>query len=173
MNEDWKASIAKIVHWKQITNENDTLGAFPWHLPRVAGTPGRIAEAEKCAGVPFSASYREFLGLADGWRGFCVTTDLFGTEDFLTGRAAQVRQRPDVSEYISLSDVDARFVVPIGASEADMDVFLLISEASPIQGGIVIWTAGGEVDRYPDFRAFFESMVNYNARLAHQLVAQR
>jgi hypothetical protein len=170
---DWKESIARIVHWKQVTNDNDTLGAFPWHLPRVAANSARIAEAETHMGVPFSPAYREFLSLADGWVGFCVTTDLFGTEDFLSGRAHEVLRRPDVAGYLSESGLPARYVVPLGASDVDMDVFLLVSEAAKQCSGQVMWIAGSEVERYSDFADFFEAMVNYNARLAQQLADQR
>ena len=173
MQEDWKALIAKIAHWKQITNENDKLGAFPWHLPRVAASDARIAEAEAHVGVSFSAPYRELLSLADGWKGFCVSADLFGTEDFLSSRAIEVRDRPYVQEYISETGLSNRDVVPIGASDVDMDVFLLISDTAVQSPGEVIWLAGSEVDRYLDVHEFFEAMVNYNARLAQQLISQR
>ncbi len=172
MQEDWKASIAKIAYWKQIINENDKLGAFPWHLPRVAASDARIAEAEAHIGASFSAPYRELLSLADGWRGFCVSTDLFGTEDFLGERAIEVRDRSDVQEYVFDAGLSYQDVVPVGASDADTDVFLLVSDASPQRAGEVIWLAGSEVDRYADFREFFEAMVNYNARLAQQLINQ-
>jgi hypothetical protein len=173
MQEDWKASIAKVAHWKQIANENDKLGAFPWHLPRVAASKAMIAQAEAHVGISFSPPYREFLSLADGWRGFFVSTDLFGTEDFLSGRAIEVRNRLDVREYISGARLNDRDLVPIGASDVDMDVFLLISETATQNSGEVIWLAGSEVDRYLDFQEFFEAMINYNARLAQRLISQR
>jgi len=178
MQEDWKASIARIAYWKQIMNENDKLGAFPWHLPKVAASEARIAEAEAHMCTSFSASsfsesYREFLGLANGWNGFFVSTDLFGTDDFLSGRAAEVRNRPDVQEYVSSLGLPDGMAVPIGASEVDKDVFILVSETSTIRPGEVLWLAGSEVDRYPDFHEFFEAMVNYNARLAQQLAARQ
>lgn len=173
MQEDWKASIVKVAYWKQVVNENDKLGAFPWHFPAVAAGGAKIAEAEAYVGASFSALYREFLSLADGWKGFCISTDLFGTKDFLSGRAIEVRDRPDVQEYISGTGLSHQDVVPIGASDVDMDVFLLVSDTAVQSPGEVIWLAGAEVDRYPDFREFFEAMLNYNARLAQQLINQR
>lgn len=171
MQEEWKASIVKIVHWKQVANEHDKLGAFPWHFPKVATNEAQIVEAETFMGSSFSAPYREFLGLANGWNGFILSTDLFGTEDFLNGRALEVRKRPDVQEYISSLGLSAEMIIPIGASDADMDVFMLVSENSPTNAGEVLWLAGSEVERYPDFREFFEAMVNYNAQLAQKLAA--
>jgi hypothetical protein len=172
MREDWKASITKIAYWKQIANENDALGALPWHLPRVAASPAKIADAERHMGVSFSLEYREFLTFADGWQGFCITTDLFGTQDFLSDRARCVLDRPDLQEFIAEANLAAEFVVPVGASDVDMDVFLLISELSEDSPGEIIWIAGREIDRYPSFQQFFEAMVNYNARIAQQLAAQ-
>ncbi len=169
MKQNLKASIVKIVGWKQLAHECDKLNALPWHLPKVAATGAQIVEAERCMGKPFSAPYREFLTLANGWKGFIVSTDLFGTEDFQSGRALAVRNRPDVQEYMSSLELAERDVVPIGASDADMDVFLLISESSPERQGEVLWLAGFEIDKFKDFKDFFESMVNYNADLAKNM----
>lgn len=173
MQEDWKASIVKIAHWKQIANEHDKLGVLPWHLPKVAASEAKVAEAEAHMEMSFSAPYREFLGLANGWKGFFVSTDLFGTDDFLSDRAKEVRNRPDVQEYISSLGLSEDVAIPIGATDVDMDVFILVSETSPDIPGAVLWLAGSEVDRYPDFREFFEAMVNYNAGLAQKLAAQK
>ena len=120
-------------------------------------------------GRSFPAAYREFLSLADGWKGFIVSTDLFGTEDFLNGRALEVRNRPDVREYIHTLGLQEEAVIPIGASGTDMDVFILVLEDTPSDAGEVLWLAGSEVERYQDFREFFEAMVNYNAELAQKL----
>lgn len=68
-------------------NEHDELGAFPWNLPKLAANKYRIAQAETSMGMSFSAPYMEFLNLANGWNGFIVSTDLFGTEEFINGRA--------------------------------------------------------------------------------------
>jgi hypothetical protein len=173
MQQDWKTSIVRMAYWKQLLNEHDKLGAFPWHLPKVAANEARIAEAEARLERPFPAAYREFLGLADGWKGFIVSTDLFGTDDFLDGRASEVRNRADVQEYISSLGVAEETVIPIGASGSDMDVFILVSENYPTHAGEVLWFAGSEVERYTDFREFFEAMVNYNAELAQRVAVGR
>jgi hypothetical protein len=173
MPDSWKALIAKIAYWKQTTNENDKLGAFPWHLPKVAANETRIGEAEAHMGTSFSAPYREFLSLADGWKGFCVATDLFGTDDFINGRSSEVLKRPEVQEYLSTANFPNGVVIPFGASDIDLDIFLIISETSPQNAGEVVWLAGTEVDRFADFRQFFEAMVNYNARLAQKLMAKQ
>ena len=169
MNEDWKASIAKIVYWKQMIHDLDELEAFPWHFPRTAATGEQIARAEDHMKARFSKSYRDFLSLADGWEGFCITTNLFGTPEFLDGKADEVRGRLDVQDYLLSVGISDSYVVPIGAAEFDTDVFLLISEESGGLAGEVIWIAGEEVDRFPDFRDFFEAMINYNARIAQNL----
>lgn len=173
MQEDWKALIAKIAYWKQIANDNDDLAALPWHLPKIAASEGDIQLAEDRIGVRLSASYRNFLTRANGWQGFFVLTNLFGTDTLTENLRREILIRPDVAEYISESDIDERCIVPIGASDADRDVFLLVSEDSQKCSGEVIWLAGAEVERFSDFRSFFEAMINYNARLAQQLTAQK
>lgn len=74
-----------------------------------------------------------------------------------------------MQQYIASLGLQEEVVIPIGSSKADMDVFILVSERSSKNAGEVLWLAGSEVERYPDFREFFEAMVNYNAELAQRL----
>jgi hypothetical protein len=169
---EWKAEIARIVHWKQLAAEHDKRRALSWNLPKVGAKPDQIVQAEKKIGAPFSAEFKELLSLANGWKGFCVLTDLFGTEDFLNGRAEEVRERPELKDFVEHSTFAAADVVPIGGSDAELDVYLLISPRSTVMPNAVLWWANEEVDRYATFREFFAAMVNYNAQIANKL-AQR
>lgn len=166
---EWKSEIARIVHWKQFAAEHDSNRAIPWNLPRVGANLDQIDLAETKVNMPFSAEYKQLLSLANGWKGFCIWTDLFGTEDFLSGRAEEVRNRPEVKDFLERSPFAAADVVPIGASDKELDVYLLVSPRSAVMPNAVVWWANEEVDRYATFREFFAAMVNYNARIANKL----
>lgn len=168
---DWKAEIARTWHWKQIAAAHDKAGALPCKLPRVGARPEEIASAEHAVGRVFPAEFKEFISLANGWQGFYVLTDLFGTPDFMNGRSQKALERPEVSEFVLENGWKLEEVVAIGASDLDVDVFLLITEEAGNLPGGVVWLAGEEVDRYPTFHEFFGSMVNYNARIANKLAA--
>ena len=169
MTIDWKAEIARIVYWKQITAEHDAKKALPWHLPRVGATEGGISLAENAVGMSFPQQFKEFLGYADGWQGFYVLTDLFGTKEFVEGRYKSVGQRPELISFLEAKNLTGAEVIPIGASDFDLDIFLLFTDDSKMLPGGVLWFANEEVDRYESFADFFSAMVNYNARIARQL----
>lgn len=174
MNQiDWKADIARIAYWKQVAAEHDKANTLPWKLPRVGAKPESLLEAERALGQRLPAEFREFLALADGWEAFHVLTDLFGTEDLIKRRWQSVMERPEVREYLIENGWKPNEVIPIGASEFDLDVFLLLSESAKSLPGGVVWLAGQEVDRYPSFHDFFAAMVNYNARVAEKISAQQ
>lgn len=169
MPNDWKAEIARIVHWKQVAAEHDKNHVLPWHLPRVGASPDRIADAEAATGVRFSPEFKEFLAHADGWPGFYVLTDLFGTQDFQSGRAKAAAQRPELQEFLRGQGVGNTEAVVIGGSDLDLDVFIHFAPDSGLLPGGVLWFAAEEIDRYPTFSAFFSAMVNYNARIAQKM----
>jgi transglutaminase-like putative cysteine protease len=169
MVPDWKAEIARIAYWKQITHDHDPTNAFPWHFPKVGATRDRIQQAQSACGVRFSEQFQDFLALADGWLGFYVLVDLFGTQDFIDGRALSVLARPELAELLADYELTARTAIPIGASEDQIDTFIHVSPDCPIMPGGVIWFANEEVDSYATFEEFLGSMVNYNAQIAREL----
>lgn len=166
---EWKTEITRIMHWKQIAAKHDKYHALSWNIPRVCAKPEEIVEAETRIGVPFSTQFKELLLLMNGWKGFYILIDLFGTEDFLAGRSTKIWERPEIKEYIIHSGFSTNDIIPIGASDAELDVFLLVSPRSTKGAGTVLWWAGEEIDRFPTFRDFFSAMVNYNAQVANKL----
>lgn len=166
---DWKAEISRVVYWKQMIADNDRLNAYPWHLPRVGAAPEDIVLAEKAAGFKFSTQYEDFLRHANGWKGFVITVDLFGTGDFLDGRPQKVMQRAELLTFVREQGFGDDEFAPIGASDADLDVFLHFSPTSKTLPGGVLWFANEEVDRYESFADFFAAMINYNARIADRV----
>jgi hypothetical protein len=168
MQFDWPAKIVKLVRWKEIAHTFDKAGALPWHLPNVAAAEEQVAAAESATGTKFPTPYKRFLCHADGWRGFLITIDLFGTRDFISGRVTDLLKRAELRDFIG-SLPNSGEILPIGASEFDLDVFLLVSAGSSIGPGQIIWFANEEVERFGDFEEFFTAVIDYNARGAAKL----
>jgi hypothetical protein len=64
---DWKTAIATLVECKQRIADRDRLNTLPWHLPAVAASEDRVADAERAAGFASPPAYRQFLAHADEW----------------------------------------------------------------------------------------------------------
>ena len=167
---DWKAEIARIVYWKQVAADHDKNNTLSWHLPRVGAKQETIKLAEEAIGILFSSQLKEFLACADGWQGFHVLTDLYGTEEFLLGKPKSVLQRPELLAFLKASNLVEADVLVIGSSEFDLDVFLYVSMESQILPGGVLWFANEEVDRYESFADFLCAMTNYNAKIAQKMM---
>jgi hypothetical protein len=170
MATDIKAEISRIAYWKQRGSEYDLQRALPWHLPRVGAAPEQIELAERNAGIRFPEPFKMFLSCADGWRGFYLSTDLFGTDDFVAGKASRILARSDVLAFFAEEGVSSAEATVIGASDFDTDVFILFATTSTTLPGGIVWLAGDEIDRYESFDDFLSAMVNYNAQIAQRLI---
>lgn len=170
MTTDWKAEISRVAYWKQLAAERAPRKIFPWHYPRVRATREDILRAEACAAVRFSKDYIDFLLHSNGWKCFFCNTDLFGTPEFLSGRASREIEQPELRAFIQSVGFRMSDVTLIGSSDLELDRFLLVSATAPTSPGQVIWFASEEVDRYTCFSEFFGSMVNYNAGIAEQML---
>jgi hypothetical protein len=157
-------------YWKQLINDNDRVGAIPWHLPKTAATEREISHTESANNIELSEEYRAFLKCANGWVGFHISTDLFGTDELNSAYNADPLPMPEVREFIEAINLDAQHVIPIGVSPFDRDVFLLVSPSSPVAPNHVIWWAGEEVERYGTFEEFFNAMIASNAYIARKLM---
>lgn len=169
MSADWKAEISRIAHWKQLAAEHDKGRIVPWYPPSKGAVPEEISSLEQVTSIKLPSDFVEFLNHANGWKCFYVLTDLFGTRDCADGRSRDVLQRKELREFLEDSAIDQRDVLVIGASNFDLDVFLLMSTQGKVLPGGVIWFASEEVDRYKSFSSFFSAMVNYNAKIAEKL----
>ena len=119
MSFDWKTEIARIAYWRQVAAEHDELHALPWHLPRVGASPAEIRKAQETANFNFPAEYSEFLMFANGWKGFFVSTDLYGTSDFLSGRFRSTLESPELRAFLARMGIDARQALTVGSSDFD------------------------------------------------------
>lgn len=161
---DWKEEIVKLVFVKQLLAEVDVEHIWPHHLPEVAASEDDIKAVEKHLGYSLDRKYADFLRHANGWKGFYQSVDLFGTSDLIDGsrmsHAKEMLYATDDSA-IQMSGFQRSDLLPIGATMVDLDIFFLtmLNSSKP---GQVIWFAGSEIDRFPDFDEFYLTMVDYN-----------
>jgi hypothetical protein len=161
---DWKKEIAVMALVKSELAKADTGKLWPYHLPRVAATQAQISAAESCLGHKLDEEYAQFLRHANGWPAFYQSVQLFGTEELL-GNAAMENALRTVSyleeNVLKTSGVDRAALLPIAATDVDMDLFVIDRTGSPARAR-VIWFAGTEVQRFDSFNEYFLAMVDYN-----------
>jgi hypothetical protein len=161
---NWKERIVQLVLVKQAIQEADKSGLWEYRLPAVAATLGQLAAVEAAIGGPLDPSYRTFLENAGGWPAFWQTVDLFGPEDLVGGprfQHALEMLRLVEDSVLESGGLHREALLPIAASPVDLDLFVMTRRSSPSPGQ-VIWLAGSEVDRWPNFDEFYLAMVDYN-----------
>ncbi len=140
----------------------DTAHLWQHRLPSSAATQADINQIEAIVGQPLAADHRAFLLLANGWRGFWQTSDLFGSDDFSGLRYEEAQDLLSVASTANPSSVpSADSLFPIAASAVDPDVFACVRQGRPNEGSVV-WIAGDVVDRFRTFTEYFDSMIQYN-----------
>jgi len=168
---DWKLEIVRNAYWKQLQAQYDKNHLFPWRLPKVAATEEQVVAAERAVGFVFPQDYRDFLLHANGWVGFHLGTDLFGTPDFVSGRAREPLRRAELANYLGDIGLDPHEYIPIGTNKDYFEDFILLSPSARHLPGGVIWFSYDEVDRFNSYFEFFSSMINYNAGIAMDMKA--
>jgi len=161
---DWKQRIVDLVLVKQKLAEVDTRGLWEHRLPAVAATEAKLRTVEAHIGEALDPSYRAFLLHADGWPAFYQTIDLFGSDDLMGGprfeHAVEMLNYVEDEVFI-VSGLVRGDLLPIAASQADLDLFV-IARGSATRPGVVVWLAGYEIDRFPSFDEYMLAMVDYN-----------
>ena len=162
---DWKSEIARLAMIRTNIAALDKRKALPWAFPGVAAAEEELLSAERTIGRRLPNGYREFLRFANGWKGFCVLTDLFGTQELIDGRSGTACQRPDVIGFCNDNGLEQAGCLVIGDSPNDLNLFATFREWPDA----VVWLAGEEVDRYKSFAEFFAAMIAYNEQVAARL----
>jgi SMI1 / KNR4 family (SUKH-1) len=174
MIEDYKIAIGHAWLVRQEMMALDKRKMWPYHLPQVAATDEQIFKAEQHLGIAIDSRYKAFLKCANGWPAFYQAVDLFGTDDLIGGT------RHENAEFVlsyledgvlNKSDVRREDLLPIAATKLDRDLFTIIRPTSKLSGS-VIWFAGEEIDRFPNFDDFFLAMVEYNRIAVKRFKAQ-
>jgi hypothetical protein len=172
----WKRAIVDLVVTRQQIDEVDMDHVFEYPLPRVAAEPEALARVEARFGASLDPKHRAFLEHAGGWPSFHHSADLFGVDDLLG--ATQVSRRAD--ELLELLDEEGTLgmsgfrrpdVLPICVAREDMDVFVMCRDGT-LNAGAVIWFASQEIERFPDFDAFFLAIVELHRRRLRRLKEQ-
>lgn len=163
----WKQRIVEMAYIKSEIYRLDRKGKWEYHFPAVAATVAEVLAAEQILGESLPPHYRTFLLHANGWRSFWQSADLFGTHQLLGGpeRESAAALLGYLDDEGVLADLGLRVgeLLPVAAKRDDLDLFVIGRQSSPIPG-VVIWFAGDEIDRYPDFDEYFLAMMAYNHR---------
>lgn len=162
---EWPSEIVKGVLIQQRLRELDRKELYKYFLPEVAAGEDEIAATEQALGYRLDPAYRQFLRYANGWRSFFQDIDILGTRELAGGRVMHAaRSQLDAIEPEIFADdigLDIADVLPIAASTLQSDMFLLGLPRSK-EPGIVVWVAGYQIERYPNFDEFYLSMLDYN-----------
>jgi hypothetical protein len=163
----WPLAIVRICQWKEIAAEKAPDVFSPWSLPKLAAKPEAIAAAEAVVGFKFPEAYRGFLRHANGWDGAYVALNLFGTPDFLSGRAAEVLKRPGLVELLAKMGfaIGQYLVLGAGDPKYEADVILLIRPDNHLLPGGIVWINAEDISdshQFASFEDFFLALVDYN-----------
>jgi len=161
---DWKKRIVELVFVKQKLAELDVEGLWQHRLPGIAATEAKLRGVETHLSEPLNPAYREFLLHADGWQAFYQSVDLFGSRDLMG--SDRFRHAMEMLSYVEndvlvAGELQRDELLPIAASSVDLDLFVM-TKRSAAQSGLVVWLAGSEIDRFPNFGEYFLAMIDYN-----------
>jgi hypothetical protein len=163
--KDWKDQIAVLFLVQNEIQRHDELGVWQYYYPELAATEEQLVTTERYLGHSIDKDYRDFLLCANGWSGFFQSVTLFGTGDLMGSKlmydAMETLGILDDGNVLKASGFTKAELLPIAATLFDKDLFVIARPTSS-QPGMVIWFAGEEIDRYPNFKEYFLSMTDYN-----------
>ncbi|MDR2157162.1 MAG: SMI1/KNR4 family protein [Clostridiales Family XIII bacterium] len=161
----WKDQIAVLYLVQNEVQRLDQLGLYEYYYPELAATEAQLTAVEAHLGHRLDQDYRDFLLCANGWKGFIQDFNLFGTGDLmgsaLMDDAMLTLQIYDEEHVLEASGFTKAELLPIAAAPFGKDLFTIARPTSR-QPGVVVWFAGEEIERRPDFREYFLAMTDYN-----------
>ncbi|MDR3053623.1 MAG: SMI1/KNR4 family protein [Coriobacteriales bacterium] len=162
----WQDNIAVHFIVQEEMQKHDKLPLWQYCYPELAATEEQIAEVERHLGYPLDQGYRNFLRCANGWKCFTQDIYLFGTFDLLGSDLMRttLEMLDIMDDAFPLVDDTGFFkeeLLPIAASTVAKDLHV-ITKPTAHEPGIVIWFAGQEIERYPNFEEYFLTMTDYN-----------
>jgi len=164
MQDRWDRTIALMVSTRERIQGLDRRGLWTYQGPEPGATEDRLRDAEVQIGQPLPPDFRSFLGHAAGWNAVYQHVDMFGPEDLYEGAkyvSGQQMLAAIEERALQSSRTERTALIPIAASQNDLDLFVLVRRGEPA-GGSIIWFAGTEIDRFGGFEEFFLSMLEYN-----------
>lgn len=163
-NPDWPLLFGTLLKIK-IEISEVTGGLWPMYLPSVAASEGDILRAEQCLGLTLPKSFRDFLGIANGWKYAFQHVDFLGAEQLLGGEYLN-RFKEMYITAMSGSDWSAmglnpNRLLPIGLSLVDLDVLVLDLDRTDGDEAPVMWLAGQVIEEWSSFEECFLSIIEY------------
>lgn len=161
----WKDRIAVMYLVKEKIQSLDRSGIWQYYYPEVAATKEELANAETHLGYELDKYYKDFLMCANGWKCFIQSVNLFGTYDLmgsdLMNQALKTLDVMDDAYPLKYTGFSKEDFLPIAATFEDKDLHV-ITRTTSSNPGVVIWFAGQEIERYPNFEEYFLAMIDYN-----------
>lgn len=112
---------------------------------------GELQQVERAIGAALPSGLRCFYLAAGGWAPFTGDIDILAPSELLSGprhdHAAELAVATE--QGFAQSGVRASDVLVFGASATEHDLYTIVIRG-PLRG-TVLWHAGYEVERYPDF----------------------
>lgn len=166
--KSWKDKIA--VHYL-VQNEiqkHDNSAIWQYFYPELAATEEQITEVERHLGYSLDQEYRNFLLCSNGWKCFTQSINLFGTSDLMCSDLMEtaldmIAIMDDAFPIFDHTGFTKEELLPIAISTDDKDMHV-ITKPTAREPGIVIWLAGQEIERYPNFEEYFLAMTDYNRK---------
>ena len=169
---DQEARIAEMVLVKQRLEEVDADNLWEHKPPGAAADEEALEQIEAALGMRLDPEYRDFLRHVGGWPAFYQAVDLFGPGELLGSPQFAAARRALLSmedEAPAECGEAAHNLLPIAAAGEDLDLFLIAGPEAQSPGR-VCWYAGGLIETFPSFTAYFLAMVDYNRDEIRRLV---
>lgn len=160
--DEWKERLVEMLMVRNELYKADKGQLWEYHYPEVAAELSEIILSQEKLQIKLSQDYIDFLLCANGWKCFYQLVDLFGTKDFEAENMslAKMLLNTELEYDESLNDIK-EYLFPIAVSRTDKDLFVMVLKEGK-EYGQIIWLAGGEIERFLSFSAFFEAMIEYN-----------
>jgi hypothetical protein len=162
----WKDQIAVMYLVREELRRVDKNGLWEYHYPELRASEEQLVAAEAYLGHSIDKQYRDFLMCANGWKCFSQSVSLFGTGDLMGSSLMDCAMETlEIMDDAFPFERDTGFsreeFLPIAATFEDKDIHVITRPTSR-QPGVVIWFAGEEIERYPNFEEYFLAMADYN-----------
>ncbi len=159
----WKALIGQAGLIQNKLMQLDKENMYEYYCPKIAATEEQINEAQAKIGFELPKDYKDFLLCANGWNGFYLDVDLFGTNELTSSRVTDALNLllDVVVEHFPELEKRKNAILPIAQSREDRNIFIMYLSEDEYYGK-VLWLDGQEIDLFDSFEQFFCSMVLYN-----------
>lgn len=158
-----------ILQWREqmlyVKNEMcklDVKQIYHYYMPNNGCNLEEILRVEDCLGIKFDHQYKEFLQYVNGWKECYRLVSFLGTKELLSSEITDMAK--EILEIECSFDEQLEFrkeeLLPIAVDEYGSDLFVLTPPVND-KNGMVIWFAGGEIERFPSFEVFRDTILQY------------